>query len=98
MAASLVAFRGRLAQFGLADVVKGAGMGYVVVDVEEIPTTWGTFKFVRHHLGATAFGLSQIDFPPDKVGFEHDDNQIHQVLATVTTGGESGMPLRPRFT
>jgi cyclopropane-fatty-acyl-phospholipid synthase len=32
------------------------------------------------------------------VGFEHDDNQIHQVLATVTTDGSSGMPLRPRFT
>jgi cyclopropane-fatty-acyl-phospholipid synthase len=32
------------------------------------------------------------------VGFEHDDNQIHQVLATVTTDGSSGMPLRPQFT
>jgi cyclopropane-fatty-acyl-phospholipid synthase len=32
------------------------------------------------------------------VGFEHDDNQIHHVLATATTDGASGMPLRPRFT
>lgn len=32
------------------------------------------------------------------VGFEHDDNQVHQVLATVTTGGASGMPRRPEFT
>ncbi|HEY3673079.1 MAG TPA: cyclopropane-fatty-acyl-phospholipid synthase family protein [Acidimicrobiia bacterium] len=32
------------------------------------------------------------------MGFEHDDNQIHQVLATATTGGASGMPLRPHFT
>ncbi len=32
------------------------------------------------------------------VGFEHDDNQVHQVLATATTGGASGMPLRPEFT
>jgi cyclopropane-fatty-acyl-phospholipid synthase len=32
------------------------------------------------------------------VGFEHDDNQIHQVLGTKTTNGASGMPLRPRFT
>jgi cyclopropane-fatty-acyl-phospholipid synthase len=31
------------------------------------------------------------------VGFEHDDNQIHQVLATATTDGNSGMPLRPEF-
>jgi cyclopropane-fatty-acyl-phospholipid synthase len=32
------------------------------------------------------------------VGFEHDDNQVHQVLATATAGGRSGMPLRPNFT
>lgn len=32
------------------------------------------------------------------VGFEHDDNQIHQVLATATAQGVSGMPLRSRFT
>jgi cyclopropane-fatty-acyl-phospholipid synthase len=36
------------------------------------------------------------------VGFEHDDNQLHQVLATVTTASGrrmvSGMPLRPDFT
>ena len=32
------------------------------------------------------------------VGFEHDDNQVHQVLATKTTDGDSGMPRRPRFT
>ena len=32
------------------------------------------------------------------VGFEHDDNQVHQVLATATADGLSGMPLRPHFT
>ena len=32
------------------------------------------------------------------VGFEHDDNQIHQVLGVATERGESGMPLRPAFT
>jgi cyclopropane-fatty-acyl-phospholipid synthase len=31
------------------------------------------------------------------VGFEHDDNQVHQVLATATTDGVSGMPRRPQF-
>jgi cyclopropane-fatty-acyl-phospholipid synthase len=32
------------------------------------------------------------------LGFEADDLQIHQVLATATTGGVSGLPLRPEFT
>ncbi|MFI5046770.1 MAG: class I SAM-dependent methyltransferase [Acidimicrobiia bacterium] len=30
-------------------------------------------------------------------GFERDDAQIHQVLATATAGGSSGLPLRPTF-
>jgi cyclopropane-fatty-acyl-phospholipid synthase len=31
------------------------------------------------------------------VGFEHDDNQVHHVLATATTDGVSGLPRRPSF-
>ena len=33
-------------------------MGYALVDVEDVPYRWGTFKFVRQHLGATAFGFT----------------------------------------
>jgi cyclopropane-fatty-acyl-phospholipid synthase len=32
------------------------------------------------------------------VGFTRDDDQVHQVLATATHDGVSGMPLRPTFT
>jgi hypothetical protein len=31
------------------------------------------------------------------VGFERDRNQVHQVLATKTTDGRSGIPRRPAF-
>ena len=64
-------------------------MSYSVVDVADLPTVWGTFKFVRHHLGARAFGLSQIDFPPDKVGSEHDERESRQeeVYLTLSGGG-----------
>ncbi|MFI5053431.1 MAG: class I SAM-dependent methyltransferase, partial [Acidimicrobiia bacterium] len=31
------------------------------------------------------------------VGFERDEGQVHQVLATATTEGDSGFPLRPSF-
>jgi quercetin dioxygenase-like cupin family protein len=51
---------------------------YSYVDAETIPHVWGSFRFVRHHLGATAFGLSQIDFPPGKVGSEHDELESGQ--------------------
>jgi quercetin dioxygenase-like cupin family protein len=64
-------------------------MSYSVVDVADLPTVWGTFKFVRHHLGARAFGLSQIDFPPDKIGSEHDERESRQeeVYLTLSGGG-----------
>jgi quercetin dioxygenase-like cupin family protein len=64
-----------------------ASMGYSVVDVADIPYVWGTFKFVRHHLGATAFGFAQIDFPPDKVGSEHDETQTGQEEVYLTLSG-----------
>jgi hypothetical protein len=31
------------------------------------------------------------------VGFERDDNQIHQIVGTATVDGVSGLPLRPQF-
>ena len=64
-------------------------MGYSVVDVADIPYVWGTFKFVRHHLGASAFGFAQIDFPPHKVGSEHDESRSGQeeVYLTLSGGG-----------
>jgi len=64
-------------------------MGYSVVDVADVPYVWGTFKFVRHHLGASAFGFAQIDFPPHKVGSEHDESRSGQeeVYLTLSGGG-----------
>jgi quercetin dioxygenase-like cupin family protein len=62
-------------------------MRYSVVDVEDVPYTWGTFKLVRHHIGATAFGFAQIDFPPDKVGSEHDETESGQEEVYLTLSG-----------
>ena len=63
-------------------------MGYSVVDVDDVPYTWGSFRFVRHHLGATAFGFTQIDFPPDKVGSEHDETASGQEEVYLTLSGD----------
>jgi quercetin dioxygenase-like cupin family protein len=53
-------------------------MAYKALDADEIAPTWGTFRMVRHELGATAFGLNQVDFPPGKVGPEHDETESGQ--------------------
>jgi quercetin dioxygenase-like cupin family protein len=68
-------------------------MGFNVVDVEDVPTLWGTFKPVRHHLGATAFGFTQIDFPPDKVGAEHDELQSGQEEVYLTLSGSGSIEI-----
>lgn len=76
-------------------------MAYSVVDVADVPYTWGTFKFVRHHLGATAFGFTQIDFPPDKVGSEHDEvesgqEEVYLALSGSGTLEVDGEPIEMR--
>ena len=71
----------------LAVEAEGGTMAYSVVDVEDVPYTWGTFKFVRHHIGATAFGFAQIDFPADKVGSEHDESESGQEEVYLTLSG-----------
>ena len=64
-------------------------MAHSVVDVADVPVLWGSFRFVRHHLGATAFGFTQIDFPPDKIGSEHDETESGQeeVYLALSGGG-----------
>lgn len=64
-------------------------MAYTHVDAVDIEPMWGTFRWVRHTLGATAFGITQIDFPPDKVGSEHDETESGQeeVYYCISGGG-----------
>lgn len=68
-------------------------MAYSVVDVDEVPYVWGTFKFVRHHIGATAFGFAQIDFPADKVGSEHDESESGQEEVYLTLAGSGTLEI-----
>ncbi len=51
-----------------------------------------------HEVGPGRARVWRLYMAAAAMGFEHDDNQIHQVLATATTAGRSGMPLRPEFT
>jgi quercetin dioxygenase-like cupin family protein len=68
-------------------------MSHSIVDVDEIPYVWGTFKFVRHHIGATGFGVNQIDFPPDKAGPEHDEATSGQEEVYLTLAGSGTLEI-----
>lgn len=77
-------------------------MAHKALDAEDVELTWGTFRMIRHELGGTAFGLNQIDFPPGKVGPEHDElesgqEEVYYCLAgagTLTVDGDD-VELRP---
>ena len=61
-------------------------MGYSVADASRDRVGLGDVPSVRHALGATAFGINQIDFGPDHVGAEHDEvesgqEEIYAVLS-----------------
>jgi hypothetical protein len=49
-----------------------------VVDAKDVEPRNGTFRQMRARrrsrrtLGATAFGIDQVDLPPGAEGFEHD--------------------------
>jgi quercetin dioxygenase-like cupin family protein len=62
-------------------------VSYKALDASDITPTWGTFRMVRHELGGTAFGLNQIDFPPGKVGSEHDELESGQEEIYYCLGG-----------
>ena len=68
-------------------------MAFNAIDAVEIKPTWGTFRMVRHALGATGFGLNQIDFPPDKIGSEHDEAQSGQEEIYYTISGSGTLTI-----
>ncbi len=67
---------------------QGGTMAYKALDAQDVKLTWGTFRMIRHELGGTAFGLNQIDFPPGKVGPEHDELQSGQEEIYYCISGE----------
>jgi uncharacterized cupin superfamily protein len=54
------------------------GMPYKVVDARNVEPRNGVFRQMRRALGVTAFGINQIDLPPDTEGFEHDEMESGQ--------------------
>jgi quercetin dioxygenase-like cupin family protein len=48
-------------------------MTYKVVDAKDVEARRGVFRLVRRALGVTAFGINQVDLPPNAQGHEHDE-------------------------
>ncbi len=64
-------------------------MPCTIVDAREIEAANGVFKPLRPALGVTAFGINQIELPPNAEGPEHDHGEDGQeeVYAVVSGSG-----------
>jgi quercetin dioxygenase-like cupin family protein len=78
-------------------------MPYAVVDGKDVePSYGGVFRQIRQRLGVNAFGINQVDLPPDTAGREHDhaesgQEEVYLVLAgsgTMRVDGDD-VPLEP---
>ena len=69
-------------------------MAFKALDADEIKLTWGTFRMVRHALGATAFGPEPDRLPASgKVGPEHDELQSGQEEVYYTLSGSGTLTI-----
>jgi mannose-6-phosphate isomerase-like protein (cupin superfamily) len=64
-------------------------MAHRFVDATEVELTNGTFRRIRAALGVRAFGINQVELPPNQSGFEHDETESNQdeVYVIVAGGG-----------
>lgn len=62
-------------------------MGYSMCDAEGVEMMHGVFRPIRKELGATAFGINQLDFPPNADRYpDHDhaedgQQEVYYVLS-----------------
>jgi quercetin dioxygenase-like cupin family protein len=62
-------------------------MPYEIVDAAEIEAVNGVFKPLRASLGVSAFGINQIELPPNAEGPEHDHGEDGQEEVYAIVGG-----------
>jgi quercetin dioxygenase-like cupin family protein len=62
-------------------------MTYKVVDAKDVEARKGVFRLVRRALGVTAFGINQVDLPPNTQGHEHDETGSGQEEVYLTLAG-----------
>lgn len=49
-------------------------MGYSMCDAESVEVMHGVFRPIRRELGATAFGINQLDLPPNADRYPNHDH------------------------
>jgi uncharacterized cupin superfamily protein len=66
-------------------------MGHTVIDAADVEPSFGVFRKMRHALGATGFGINQLELPPGASGREHDEADGGQEEVYVILSGSGAM-------
>jgi mannose-6-phosphate isomerase-like protein (cupin superfamily) len=66
-------------------------MGHTVIDAADVEPSFGVFRKMRLALGATGFGINQVELPPGAAGREHDEAESGQEEVYVVLSGSGVM-------
>jgi mannose-6-phosphate isomerase-like protein (cupin superfamily) len=66
-------------------------MGHTVIDAADVEPSFGVFRKMRIALGATGFGINQVELPPGACGHEHDEAEGGQEEIYVVLSGSGAM-------
>jgi mannose-6-phosphate isomerase-like protein (cupin superfamily) len=66
-------------------------MGHTVIDAADVEPSFGVFRKMRIALGATGFGINQVELPPGAAGREHDESEGGQEEVYIVLSGSGVM-------
>jgi mannose-6-phosphate isomerase-like protein (cupin superfamily) len=66
-------------------------MGHTVIDAADVELSFGVFRKMRQALGATGFGINQLELPPGASGREHDEAAGGQEEVYIVLSGSGAM-------
>jgi len=66
-------------------------MSHTVVDAADVEASFGAFRKMRIALGASGFGINQLELPPGASGREHDEMEGGQEEVYVVLAGAGVM-------
>jgi len=66
-------------------------MTHTVVDAADVEASFGAFRKMRIALGASGFGINQLELPPGAFGREHDEMEGGQEEVYVVLAGSGVM-------
>jgi mannose-6-phosphate isomerase-like protein (cupin superfamily) len=66
-------------------------MSHTVIDAGDVEPSFGVFRKMRIALGASGFGINQVELPPGASGREHDEAEGGQEEVYIVLSGSGAM-------